>query len=68
MRRELRDVKTEEVVGSLTVDDSGAVAFDRYAGDVLRTLRAKLGDQKAAATVMADGWSNGYLYFAEATP
>lgn len=67
MRRELRDLTTGQVVGALIIQD-GQVEFDRYAAGVLRRLRARLGDREAADIVMAKGWSNGYLYFAEPTP
>jgi hypothetical protein len=67
VRHELRDVNTERVVGAVGVHGD-AVRSDEYAGTVLATLRRKLGDAALANHVIADGWSNGYLYFAEATP
>ncbi|HEX7160542.1 MAG TPA: hypothetical protein VF223_04805 [Trebonia sp.] len=67
MRRDLLDLASGQTVGSLTLEGD-VVTFDRYANSVLRNMRAKLGDLEAAKQVMADGWSNGYLYFADPTP
>jgi hypothetical protein len=61
-------VRTDEVVGALVVSVDGQPSFDGYAADVLAALRRRLGDVRAAETVMAEGWSNGYLYFADPTP
>lgn len=64
MRRELRSVRTEQVVGA--VELAGAIVrFEGHAGAVLAGMRRRLGDRQAAEAVMLDGWSNGYLYFAE---
>jgi hypothetical protein len=66
MRRELRTVEGDRAVGALVIDDgTGAIEFERYASDALARLRRTLGDEKAARAVMADGWSNGYLYFSD---
>lgn len=63
MRRELRSVRTERVVGAVELE--GAVArFEGHAGEVLASMRRRFGDRQAAEMVMRDGWSNGYLYFA----
>lgn len=67
MMRELRSVSTEENLGAVIVAADGAVTFDRAAADVLGAMRRKLGDEAAARTVMAEGWSNGYLYLSEPT-
>ena len=61
MRRELRSVATEEIVGA--VDDAKGPPFEGAAGVVLGGLRREMGDVKASETVLAEGWSNGYLYF-----
>jgi hypothetical protein len=65
MRRELRSVRTEEVLGAVT---DGPEPFEGAAADVLSGLRRQLGDAEAAARVLRDGWSNGYLYLAEPAP
>lgn len=65
MRRELRSVRTGEVLGA--VDDALTPPFEGAAADVLGGLRRQLGDEQTVRTVLADGWSNGYLYFPEAT-
>jgi hypothetical protein len=67
VRREVRDVKTGRVVGGVVVDGD-TVRFDEYAATVLATLRRKMGDAALAKRVIADGWSDGHLYFAEPTP
>lgn len=66
MRRELRSVRDERVLGA--VDDTLVVPFVGAAGDVLSGVRRERGDAEAVRQVIADGWSNGYLYFAEPTP
>lgn len=66
MRRELRSVRTEEVLGA--VDDQRQPTFEGSAGEVLGSMRRKIGDAAAVREVIRDGWSNGYLYFAEPTP
>lgn len=66
MRRELRAVRDEAVYGA--VDTNRDPVYEGIAGEVLGVLRRQLGDARAIESVMADGWSNGYLYFAEATP
>jgi hypothetical protein len=63
MRRELRSVRTEEVLGA--VDDHAEPVFQGSAGNVLSAMRRKIGDAATAREVMRDGWSNGYLYFAD---
>lgn len=65
MMRVLRSVSTEENLGAVIVAADGTVTFDRAAGNVLGAMRRQLGDEVAARTVMAEGWSNGYLYLAE---
>lgn len=66
MRRELRSVRTERVLG--VVDDTKEPPFEGGAGDVLGGLRREVGDRRAVEIVLAEGWSNGYVYFAEPTP
>lgn len=63
MRRELRVVATEQVVGFVAVDEDGA-RFENAAVEVFGHLRAKLGHAEAARQLLAEGWSNGYLYLA----
>lgn len=61
MRRELRSVQTEQVVGAVAEPDQ----FEGAANSVLGRMRRELGDRETVAIVMREGWSNGYLYFAE---
>lgn len=68
MRRDYRSVQTGETVGALIVDPDGTPHFDQYAGTALAGLRRIYGDRETARMVMAEGWSNGYGYFAEPTP
>lgn len=63
MRRELKSVTTERVVGM--IDDALDDPFIGGAADVLGALRRELGDAKTVETVMLEGWSNGYLYFGD---
>lgn len=65
MRRELRSVRTEAVLGA--VDDDRTPPFEGAAEEALGRLRQQLGDAQTVKQVLAGGWSNGYLYFAEAT-
>lgn len=65
MRRELRAVRDEQVYGA--VDTAADPPFEGSAGNVLSRMRRELGDAATVKAVMAEGWSNGYLYFAEAT-
>lgn len=63
MRRELRSVRTEELLGSVVVVD-GVITLEGGALDVLAKTVERLGPD-AGKILMADGWSNGYLYLAE---
>lgn len=66
MRRELKSVRTGAVLGAIT--DRPRPLFEGDAGQVLRGLRAQMGDDDAVAVVLEDGWSNGYLFFDEPIP
>lgn len=66
VRRELRTVQGDRVVGAVEVLDGGRSRFDGQAAEVFARLRARLGDDQAAHSLLAEGWSNGYLYLAEA--
>lgn len=66
MRRELRVVKTEEPVGAVVRDVAGA-RLEGNATNILRKQRHQLGDAAVIDDILANGWSNGYVYFAEAT-
>lgn len=66
MRRELRLVADERVLG--WVDDAKKPPLDAKAAAVLSLSLRELGEDAAVREVLRDGWSNGYLYFAEATP
>lgn len=65
MRRELRDVKDETVLG--WVDDDADPPFDENAARTLSGMRLRLGDPETVRIVLREGWSNGYLYLAEAS-
>lgn len=67
MRRELRSVQTDEVVGAVVADGTQRL-FEGQAGEVLSRFRRLVGDTTTIDVIMVEGWSNGYLYFAEATP
>lgn len=64
----MRSVRDEQVLGAVDDVRIADAAFVGAAGDVLSALRRELGDEEAVRRVLADGWSNGYLYFAEPTP
>ena len=64
MRRELRIVRTDEVVGAVS-DDGAEPVFEDAAVTVFARLREQRGDALAAAELLRDGWSNGYLYLAD---
>lgn len=63
MRSELRSVATEQVVGAVQVV-AEVPRFDGAAAAVFAGVRRRLGDLAAAQMLIADGWSNGYLYLA----
>lgn len=63
--RELRIVETEEPLGLVGLDDDNAPFFDERPADVLSGWRRRAGDDTAfVESLLADGWSNGYLYLA----
>ncbi len=65
VRRELRQVVTDAVLGAVEVGEDGAPVFEGAAGAIFGRLRARRGDVLAATELLRDGWSNGYLYLAE---
>lgn len=67
MKRELRIVEGDKVVGALVVNGKD-VRFEGAADGILRAQRLRLGDAKVAAQIMDGGWSNGYLYFGKPVP
>lgn len=67
MKRELRSVRTDEVLGAIVVEN-GIRSFEGRAAEVLSSFRRRVGDDTTVDVVMVEGWSNGYLYFAEVTP
>lgn len=62
-KRELRVVGTDVVVG--TVDEERGDRFTGHAVHVFTHMCDRLGADEAARQLIADGWSNGYLYLAE---
>lgn len=65
MRRELRVVKNESIVGAVEIDRHGTPQFEGAAGEVLGRFRAEMGDRETARRIISGGWSNGYLYFGD---
>lgn len=63
MRRELRLMADQQPLG--WVDDSRTPPLDPVAADVLSGPIRDVGEAQAVRNVLRDGWSNGYLYFAE---
>lgn len=64
VRRELRIAATEKVVGYVDLPDDGDPVFDGAAGDVFAGLLRRVGPDRLRDSLIADGWSNGYLYLA----
>lgn len=63
--RQLRAVSDESVLG--TVDDvDGVLELTGAAIEVFAGLRRVMGDDELGRDLMEHGWSNGYLYLAEA--
>lgn len=62
--RELRVVESEKPLGSVGLGDDGQPFFDGAAADVLSGDRRRVGDETLIPRLLADGWSNGYLYLA----
>lgn len=64
MRRELLSLRSGSTLGAVVVE--GKIrTFEGQAGNILSGLRRQVGDNTAVDLVMAEGWSNGYLYFGE---
>jgi hypothetical protein len=64
MIRELRNVMTEKVVGTVAYQD-GELQLDGAAGPLFANFRRQVGDARLGEDLMGNGWSNGYLYLAE---
>jgi hypothetical protein len=63
-RRELRVVASEKRVGAVSLVDGEAV-FEQAAQTTFAPYRRHFDDDvKLAKLLLADGWSNGYLYLA----
>ncbi|HEX6970227.1 MAG TPA: hypothetical protein VF174_15640 [Micromonosporaceae bacterium] len=60
---ELRAVGSDKVVGTVEFED-GVLTLAGAAGDAFAALRRHLGDQRLGEDLVANGWSNGYLYLA----
>ena len=67
-RRNLRSVATDKVLGSVIENSDGSFTFDRGAADIFKNLRVRMPDSDLGMLLMADGWSNGYLYLSEVIP
>lgn len=67
-RRELRTVSGDRVLGAVIGNPDGTFTFDRAAQDVFKGMRRRMPDDKLGPMLLADGWSNGYLYLAPEQP
>jgi hypothetical protein len=64
--RELRIVDTEKKIGVVSLVD-GVAVFEDAAQSTFAGLRRRYNnDVKLAKALLADGWSNGYSYLADA--
>jgi hypothetical protein len=66
MRRELRSVSTEQVLGAVVLDGA-ALTLEGGAQNVLARTVERFGAD-AGKILMDEGWSNGYLYLGPAQP
>lgn len=64
--RELRVVSSDAVVGSVGWDGD-TLTLGEVANDVFAAHRARIPDDVLGPRLIEDGWSNGYLYLADAT-
>ncbi len=64
-RRNLRSVATDKVLGAVIDNADGSFTFDRGAADIFKNFRVRMSDSELGVLLMADGWSNGYLYLSE---
>lgn len=67
-RRELRAVSTGKALGAVIANPDGTFTFDQAAQDVFKGMRRRMPDAKLGPLLLADGWSNGYLYLAPEQP
>ena len=67
-RRELRVVSDEKVLGAVIANPDGTFVFERVAQEVFKGMRRRMSDDKLGPLLLADGWSNGYLYLAPEQP
>lgn len=63
-QRPLLRVVSNTPLGVVAHDESGA-RFEGATAGVFAQTRAEQGDDVAARTLVADGWSNGYLYLGD---
>ena len=63
--RELRNVQTERVLG-LVLYANGRLSFEGGADAIFRRMVSMHGERVVGEELMANGWSNGYLYLAPA--
>ena len=61
-RRELRSVRTDDRVGSVSLTDDGKILFTGGARDLFQKMKD---DIPAITELLDEGWSNGYLYLAD---
>jgi len=60
-QRQLRVTANNRELGAVAHDAAGP-RFEGATARVFARVRAEQGDDAAAQALVADGWSNGYLY------
>ena len=65
MVRELRIQTTDQKIGSVSEAEPH---FRGAASEQFADARRRVGDDEAARVLIANGWSNGYIYLSEPTP
>jgi hypothetical protein len=66
--RKLQDVRTKKTTGTVGIKDDGKPFFTGMASGADGTFAGMIRRKGEAATIkdlLANGWSNGYLYLAE---
>lgn len=61
---ELRSVATQQVVGTVEYAND-VLTLTGAAKEVFAELRRMAGDDRLGSELVANGWSNGYLYLAQ---
>lgn len=66
--RELRTVGTEVPVGAVVRAEDGTFEFQRAAADVFGRFLRSASAARVGVDLLANGWSNGYLYLSPLQP